>query len=115
VSRVAFQVRTPLDYIERRWERIFHSFETTLSTYSRFYMPVRVINFSEGGFLLSAEGPLARGEEVKIELVDVGEVTGRIAWSFNGRVGGSFDQPINTKTLTEALESKQTVAPVTNS
>jgi hypothetical protein len=106
------RLRTPLDYVNRKWERIYLSFETKLSTYSGLFVAVRVINFSDGGFLLACEERLKRGEPVIIELTGLGEVTGRIAWSFGGRAGGSFDDMIRAQALIEAIESQQIIVPL---
>jgi PilZ domain len=105
------RLRTPLDYVRRKWERVYLSFETTLSTYRGLTTPVRVINFSEGGFLIQCDERLERGDAVMIELHGVGKVTGRIAWSANGHAGGSFDDMIGAHELIATIESEQSVVP----
>ncbi len=104
--------RTPLDYVQRQWERTYLSFETLIKTRSGFQAPVRVINFSHGGFLLACDAPLKRGDEIEIELAGIGEVCGRIAWVRGGQVGGQFDSVIKAAELVAAIETRQSVVPV---
>jgi hypothetical protein len=101
------RLRTPLDYVHRKWERTFLSFETRLSTLSSFMMPVRVINFSQGGFLISCDTPLNPGDDVLIELVGIGEVSGRITWCHRGQAGGVFNDHIRADALIDAIEGMQ--------
>lgn len=57
----------------------------------------RVRNISSGG--LMAEGPItfAAGDELDIELRNIGTVHGRVAWAATGRFGMMFDRPIDPK------------------
>ena len=56
---------------------------------------VRVRNLSEGGLMAEYEQPVAAGTGVTLEMRGVGELTGRIAWCTDGRIGIAFDQPID--------------------
>lgn len=56
---------------------------------------VRVRNLSAGGLMAEYGQPVATGTEVEIEVRGVGWVTGRIAWSAEGRVGVAFDREID--------------------
>ena len=41
--------------------------------------------------------PLTTAEQVVLDLRGIGEVTGRVAWCHAGRVGISFDTPIDPR------------------
>jgi hypothetical protein len=56
---------------------------------------VRVRNLSIGGLMAEHAEPLARGTPVAVEVRGIGWVSGRVAWSAEGRVGVGFDQPID--------------------
>ncbi len=67
-------------------------------------MPVRIINFSEGGFLIEAPDTVRPGELVELDLTGLGKVQARITWSRAGRAGGAFVSPIPANDLVEAVE-----------
>lgn len=58
---------------------------------------VRVRNLSSGGLMAEHAEPLPRGTAVAIEVRGIGWVTGKIAWSTDGRVGVAFDDSIDPK------------------
>ena len=106
--------RTPIDYIDRKWPRTYLSFETKLETQDASHAPVRVINFSNGGFLIACDKPLKRGEMVQLEMNGLGKVNGRIIWSDKGRAGGTFESAIAANDLVEIIEGEQDEAPVSS-
>lgn len=57
----------------------------------------RVRNISSGG--LMAEGPFTfhAGDELDVELRNIGIVHGRVAWASNGKFGMMFDRAIDPK------------------
>lgn len=57
----------------------------------------RVRNISSGG--LMAEGPFtfAAGDELDVDLRNIGIIHGRVAWAAAGRFGMMFDRPIDPK------------------
>lgn len=55
----------------------------------------RVRNLSSGGLMAEYAQPIERGTAVEIEVRGVGWVTGRIAWTTDGRVGVAFDVEID--------------------
>jgi len=57
----------------------------------------RVRNISSGG--LMAEGPINfnAGDELDVDLRNVGQVHGRVAWATEGRFGMMFDRAIDPK------------------
>jgi hypothetical protein len=56
---------------------------------------VRVRNLSSGGLMAEYAAPVSRDTPVEIEVRGVGWVSGRIAWSAEGRVGVAFDHGID--------------------
>lgn len=58
---------------------------------------VRVRNLSPGGLMAEYAQRLERDTPVEIEVRGVGWVSGRIAWSTDGRVGVAFDHEIDPK------------------
>lgn len=56
---------------------------------------VRVRNLSEGGLMVELARSVAVGAAVMLELRGIGEVTGRVAWQAEGRIGVAFDEPID--------------------
>jgi hypothetical protein len=57
----------------------------------------RIRNISSGG--LMAEGPMtfSAGDEIDVELRNIGIVHGRVAWAAPGRFGMMFDHQIDPK------------------
>ena len=60
---------------------------------------VRIRNLSSGGLMAEAPLRVARGEKVEINLRSIGWITGTIAWVTEGRLGISFDHPIDAKAV----------------
>jgi hypothetical protein len=58
---------------------------------------LRIRNLSAGGMMAECSEPLAAGEQVVMELRGIGEAAGRVAWCHDGRVGISFDTPIDPR------------------
>lgn len=56
---------------------------------------VRVRNLSSGGLMAEYATPIPSGTPVDVEVRGVGWITGRIAWSAEGRVGVAFDHEID--------------------
>lgn len=56
---------------------------------------VRVRNLSEGGLMAEYDAPVDTGAAVELELRGLGPLTGRVAWSTDGRIGIAFDHPID--------------------
>lgn len=56
---------------------------------------VRVRNLSAGGLMAEYERPVANGTPVTLEMRGLGELTGRVAWCTDGRLGIAFDVPID--------------------
>lgn len=58
---------------------------------------VRIRNLSAGGLMAEASVLTKRGDQVELELRNIGRVTGRVAWVAEGRFGVAFDHPIDPK------------------
>ena len=58
---------------------------------------VKVRNLSSGGLMAETPSGFLRGESVEVELRGIGIVTGKVAWMANGRVGMTFDWPVDHK------------------
>lgn len=58
---------------------------------------VRVRNLSAGGMMAEAPVSVERGDIVHVQLRNVGDVTGKVAWKAEGRFGIAFDHPIDPK------------------
>jgi hypothetical protein len=56
---------------------------------------VRVRNLSSGGMMAEYAAPIERGTPVEVEVRGVGWISGRIAWTAEGRVGVAFDHEID--------------------
>lgn len=52
---------------------------------------VRVVNLSASGAMVVYSGDRAEGDELVLQLIDQGSVTGQVRWVRDGRVGVSFD------------------------
>ena len=58
---------------------------------------VRVRNLSAGGLMAEYADTISPGASVEIEVRGVGWVSGKVAWSTDGRIGVAFDREINPK------------------
>jgi hypothetical protein len=56
---------------------------------------VRVRNLSSGGLMAEYAHPLEIGTTLEIVLRGVGKVAGKVAWTAAGRIGVSFNSPID--------------------
>lgn len=55
---------------------------------------VGVVDLSASGAMIRFRGELIEGDEVQLQLLDHGVVTGHVRWVRDGRVGVSFTTPI---------------------
>ncbi|MCU6452795.1 PilZ domain-containing protein [Sphingomonas sp. A2-49] len=56
---------------------------------------VRVRNLSEGGLMVDCPRVRDPGTPVVLDLRGIGEVTGKVAWCTEGRIGIALDRPID--------------------
>lgn len=58
---------------------------------------VRVRNLSEGGLMVDCPRVKEVGTAVTLDVRGIGEVTGKVAWCTEGRIGIALDRPIDPK------------------
>lgn len=61
------------------------------------FLPVRVRNLSSVGLMADHDGLSRPGDRVMVEMRGLGFLPGEVAWVRQGRVGVSFDNPIDPK------------------
>jgi hypothetical protein len=58
---------------------------------------IKVRNLSSGGMMADGELKVAQGQQVQIELRNIGWIDGSIAWKADGRFGVAFAEEIDPK------------------
>ncbi|MBX9797120.1 PilZ domain-containing protein [Sphingomonas sp.] len=61
----------------------------------RDLVPVRVRNLSSGGLMAETPKPIDKDIPVEVDVRGIGWVSGRVAWCTQGRLGISFNAPID--------------------
>lgn len=74
---------------------------------------VRVRNLSAGGLMADADADVAIDDRITIELRNIGQVEGRIAWVRGQRFGVTFDAPVDPK-LARKPAKADIVQPIIN-
>jgi hypothetical protein len=97
--------RTPLDFVDRRDTRLVFSFASLMSLSDCGDITLRVLNFSEAGFMAECSEKLSVGTSMQIKLPRQGMVAGHILWSRAGRIGCAFAARINVDQLVQDLET----------
>ena len=69
---------------------------------------VRIRNLSAGGLMAEAPVDVERGDVVHIDLRNVGDVSGKVAWTAEGRFGIAFDHPVDPKQVRKPVGSTDT-------
>ena len=69
---------------------------------------VRIRNLSAGGLMAEAPVDVERGDVVHVDLRNVGDVSGKVAWTAEGRFGVAFDHPIDPKLVRKSVGSADT-------
>lgn len=59
--------------------------------------PMRVRNLSPGGLMADCKARVAIDDAIEVELRGFEDLTGRVAWVHDGRVGVTFDQSIDPR------------------
>lgn len=72
---------------------------------------VRVRNLSAGGMMAEADAALAIDDRITIELRNIGQVEGKVAWVRGARFGLTFDVAIDPKLARKPVKPT-TVAPI---
>lgn len=92
-------------HAERDGERqsLFMHGELTLS-YMDAPQRVRIRNLSKGGVMVETALPVHIGENLVIELPNIGAVRGRAAWVMEGRFGVAFDAEVDPNQVRRKVE-----------
>tara|TARA_R110000824_G_scaffold25838_4_gene89522 strand:+ start:5772 stop:6182 length:411 start_codon:yes stop_codon:yes gene_type:complete len=72
---------------------------------------VRIRNLSAGGLMAEAPVLAKRGDNVELELRNIGRVTGHVAWVAQGRFGVAFDHPIDPKLARQPVGQNKSELP----
>lgn len=72
---------------------------------------VKVRNLSEGGMMAEGKAPVQRGDKVTVELRNVGQVDGQVAWLQGDRFGIAFADPIDPKLVRAPVSSTDISSP----
>ncbi len=68
-----------------------------LFTGARTSVNARVRNISEGGMMVDSTGKHTKGQTLVAIIKGVGEVTGKVVWITENRIGIAFDEAIDPK------------------
>lgn len=79
---------------ERGEARASPSSQTAVLNHDGHRHVVRLVNLSASGVMIAFNGDLAEGDEVMVQLLDHGPVTGQVRWTREGRVGINFTKPL---------------------
>jgi hypothetical protein len=79
---------------ERTEERSTPSSQTAVLNHRGHRHVVRLVNISKLGAMVAFNGDLIDGEEVVLQLLDQGSVTGQVRWVSEGRAGINFNSPL---------------------
>ena len=72
---------------------------------------VRVRNLSAGGLMAEHADSVLPGTPVTVTVRGLGELTGRIAWAVEGRIGIAFDRSVDPKRARKPVGSRSTARP----
>jgi hypothetical protein len=79
---------------ERTEERVPASSETAAMTFRGRNHVVRLVNTSASGAMVIFPHVPHIGEQVSLQLLEQGQVSARVRWVRDGRIGISFDEPL---------------------
>jgi hypothetical protein len=79
---------------ERTEERVEAGAETAVLHFRGNRHVVRLVNTSPSGAMVIFPRVPHIGEQVSLQLLDRGQVTARVRWVRDGRIGISFDGPL---------------------
>lgn len=74
---------------------------------------VRVRNLSEGGLMVELDRMVEVGTAVRLDLRGIGEISGKVAWGTEGRLGIALDAPIDPKKARKPVGGAKTAVPTT--
>jgi len=73
--------------------------------------PLRVRNISSGGLMADCQAPLGMGEQIEIELRNIGWVSGNVAWARDGRIGVAFTDKIDPQLARKPVSAGPSSSP----
>ncbi|MBY0518998.1 MAG: PilZ domain-containing protein [Sphingomonas sp.] len=73
---------------------------------------VRIRNLSAGGLMADIVAPIAQGTAVEFDVRGIGWISGRVAWCVQGRIGVSFDHPVDPVLARKPVSSATKAAAV---
>jgi hypothetical protein len=79
---------------ERSEERTVPSSQTAVLNHAGRRHVVRLVNISTLGAMIAFNGEFVDGDEVVLQLLDHGSVTGHVRWVSDGRAGINFIAPL---------------------
>jgi hypothetical protein len=79
---------------ERAEDRIESASHTAALAFRGKNHIVTVLNLSRSGVMLRFAGEPHIGEGVSVQLLDRGSIAGQVRWYRDGRMGVSFDRPL---------------------
>lgn len=92
-----------------RAQRLSVEATSTLRMTDRRPITITVVNYSETGCQVLAEGNLA-DRSVVIGLAGAGSVSGRVVWSREGRHGIAFDRKISAEDMARAFTGTEVIS-----
>ena len=78
---------------------------------SREIQKIRVRNLSAGGLKAEADLPVTLGEQLVINLRNIGDISGEIVWKKEGSFGIAFNEPIDPKLARKPVSHKSVALP----
>lgn len=93
---------TAIDTRSLKRDSLFLSADLTLSEGGE-PVRVKVRNLSDGGMMAEAPLHVERGMRLGIELRNIGQVKGSVAWTQDNRFGIVFDREIDSKKVREPV------------
>jgi PilZ domain len=98
---------------ERQRESIFLGAQVTFDGAS-VPVSVRVRNISSGGMMIDSTAKHAKGKTVAATIKGIGDVTGRVAWATDTRIGIAFDEPVDPKQGRQSIKKDEPEHPTYN-
>lgn len=68
---------------------------------------IRVRNLSAGGMMADFSGNLPKGAPLTVELRNLGQISGRVAWVADAQIGISFDTMIDPQAVRRPIGVKR--------
>ncbi len=96
---------------QRRSERVEVFLRTNLTVGKKSGISAQLVNISTHGFMVRTAETVAEGTNIKILLPSAGNVGAKAVWGLGGRIGCSFDIPLDETDFTRTLDAIKTAKP----